>query len=91
MVRILQTWCNTWLEKTIPLYPVLPGYQVPKVKHESMFNLEQEGLHLNASLLMQYLLDASHLGHLSLLHAKEFLNRASGMTVMHPHALLLSC
>lgn len=55
--------------------PVLPGYQIPKVKHESMFNLQQEGLYLNASLLM---------------HVQGFLNRACSVSVKHPHALLLS-
>lgn len=35
-------------------------------------------------------LSCFELGHLSLLHLQEFLNRASGMTVKYPHAFLLS-
>lgn len=53
---------TTWLEKTTtPLCRILWDYQVPKVNHYSMFNLQQE----------------------------EFLHRASGMTVKHPHPRLL--
>lgn len=56
------------IEKPILLYSIQPGFQVPKVKHESMFDLLQEALYLNASLLDQHLSLLLSLGHLSLLH-----------------------
>lgn len=50
MVRITGTpRYTTWLEKNNPLCCILWDHQVPKVNHESMFNLQQEGILHRAS------------------------------------------